>query len=75
MLGSVEAPVRSLWGEHDAWLDTMLGERSSEEMPTATFEKIPGPVTSLWRTHPKPSRWSSTGSSEGSRRSPRVENG
>ncbi len=41
LLGSIQSPVRIIWGEHDAWLDPSIAERLQEIFPNSDLELIP----------------------------------
>jgi pimeloyl-ACP methyl ester carboxylesterase len=40
-LGSMQTPVRIIWGERDAWLDLAFAERLHELLPTSDLRLIP----------------------------------
>ncbi len=41
LLGSVEVPVRIVWGEHDAWLPPSIAERLHETIPNSDLRILP----------------------------------
>lgn len=41
-LGDVAAPVRVIWGQHDAWLDPALATRLATAIPGARAHVVPG---------------------------------
>jgi pimeloyl-ACP methyl ester carboxylesterase/formiminotetrahydrofolate cyclodeaminase len=41
LLGSVQAPVRIIWGERDAWLDPAFARRLCELLPNSDLKLIP----------------------------------
>ena len=41
LLGSMQTPVRIIWGERDAWLDLAFAERLHELLPTSDLRLIP----------------------------------
>ena len=41
LLGSIQAPVRIVWGEQDAWLDPALARRLHELLPNSDLKLIP----------------------------------
>jgi pimeloyl-ACP methyl ester carboxylesterase/formiminotetrahydrofolate cyclodeaminase len=41
LLGSVQSPVRIIWGEQDAWLDPTVAGRLHELLPTSELALIP----------------------------------
>lgn len=42
LLGSVEVPVRVVWGSEDGWLDPAQIDRLAEAIPGASLTKVPG---------------------------------
>lgn len=42
LLPSIEAPVRIIWGEHDAWLPPTTAERLNETIPNSDLRVLPG---------------------------------
>ena len=42
LLGSIEVPVRIVWGEEDGWLDPSQAPRLREEIPNSELWTIPG---------------------------------
>jgi pimeloyl-ACP methyl ester carboxylesterase len=41
-LGAVDVPVLVVWGEEDAWLDSLQADRLGEAIPDSRVKKIPG---------------------------------
>ena len=41
LLGSMQTPVRIIWGEHDAWLDPAFARRLRELLPNSDLKVIP----------------------------------
>ena len=41
LLGSVQAPIRIIWGERDAWLDLAFARRLHELMPNSDLKVVP----------------------------------
>jgi pimeloyl-ACP methyl ester carboxylesterase len=42
LLGSLQVPVRIIWGERDAWLDPAFARRLHELVPSSDLKMIPG---------------------------------
>ena len=41
LLGSMQTPIRIIWGERDAWLDPAFASRLRELLPNSDLKLIP----------------------------------
>ncbi len=56
LLGSIEVPVRIVWGEEDGWLDPSQAPRLREEIPNSSCIGAASPIE-RWRGAPSLSTW------------------